>query len=319
MKRTYAVRRSRAAGWARGIGGLAVPVLVMAALGARAGIVPEVAILPVLALGFVLGILARALAAYSLTDIWNTGAEGAGTAILAIVYASPVLALLGLIAGAAAIYPQLTDIATDPENPPRFIESRTSHQWPRPEEVALQQRAYPNITARSYPLPLPEVHLAARKIMEERGWTITRDTRPVTPPQVAATNKAAPSAPEDEEVTRALARKGVMTQSRSEAGATPTREATAGAERPPIPMTPSTVSALEAISPTPVFGFVDDVVVRLRATANGTDVDMRSASRQGEHDLGQNARRIRSFLSALDKTLQPPDAAGATGIASIGR
>jgi hypothetical protein len=319
MKRTYAVRRSRAAGWARGIGGLAVPVLVMAALGARAGIVPEVAILPVLALGFVLGLLAVALAAYSLTDIWTTGAEGAGTAILAIVYASPVLALLGLIAGAAAMYPRLTDVATDPINPPRFIASSTSHQWPRPEEIALQQEAYPKIAAHSYPLPLPQVHLAAWKIMENRGWTITRDTQPIAPPQAAATHKAAPSAPEDEEVTRALARKGVMTQSRGEAVATPKLTATPGANLPRIPTTPSTVSALEATAPTPVFGFVDDVVVRLRATANGTEVDMRSASRQGEHDLGQNDRRIRSFLAALDKTLQPPDAAGSTGVASIGR
>ena len=48
------------------------------------------------------------------------------------------------------------------------------------------------------------------------------------------------------------------------------------------------------------FGFVDDVVVRVRALdPNHTRVDVRSASRVGVSDLGTNTRRIRRFLQAL--------------------
>ena len=48
------------------------------------------------------------------------------------------------------------------------------------------------------------------------------------------------------------------------------------------------------------FGFVDDVIVRVRALdPNRTRVDVRSASRVGVSDLGTNARRIRRFLLDL--------------------
>lgn len=43
-----------------------------------------------------------------------------------------------------------------------------------------------------------------------------------------------------------------------------------------------------------------DVAIRVTADEDSTLVDMRSASRYGRHDLGDNARRIASFLGDLD-------------------
>jgi len=51
------------------------------------------------------------------------------------------------------------------------------------------------------------------------------------------------------------------------------------------------------------YGFTDDVVVRLVQTPVGTRVDVRSKSRVGRSDLGQNAKRIRIFLSKLQAAL----------------
>lgn len=48
------------------------------------------------------------------------------------------------------------------------------------------------------------------------------------------------------------------------------------------------------------FGFVDDVVIRVAESAQGTRVDMRSKSRVGRSDLGANAQRIEAFLADLD-------------------
>ncbi|ALK09671.1 DUF1499 domain-containing protein [Blastochloris viridis] len=62
---------------------------------------------------------------------------------------------------------------------------------------------------------------------------------------------------------------------------------------------------IEAVVRTLVFGFRDDVVVRIRATAEGSRIDVRSASRIGLHDLGANARRIKSLLADIDEW-QPP-------------
>ena len=56
---------------------------------------------------------------------------------------------------------------------------------------------------------------------------------------------------------------------------------------------------LEATDTTFFFGFKDDIVVRIRAEADGTRVDVRSKSRLGMGDMGTNARRIQAFQSAL--------------------
>lgn len=60
---------------------------------------------------------------------------------------------------------------------------------------------------------------------------------------------------------------------------------------------------IEAVSRTPIMGFREDVVVRVRADGDGARLDVRSASRYGTHDLGSNASRIRSLIDAVDEIL----------------
>jgi len=57
---------------------------------------------------------------------------------------------------------------------------------------------------------------------------------------------------------------------------------------------------IEAVARTPIMGFRDDVVIRISPLGQGARVDMRSASRFGDHDLGSNASRIRSLLEDID-------------------
>jgi uncharacterized protein (DUF1499 family) len=56
---------------------------------------------------------------------------------------------------------------------------------------------------------------------------------------------------------------------------------------------------LEATDTTLLFGFKDDIVVRVSPEGTGSRVDARSVSRVGRSDFGVNAKRIRSFLKAL--------------------
>jgi uncharacterized protein (DUF1499 family) len=60
---------------------------------------------------------------------------------------------------------------------------------------------------------------------------------------------------------------------------------------------------IEAVALTPIMGFREDVVVRVRADGEGARVDMRSASRYGPHDLGGNAARITRLLEEIDEIL----------------
>jgi uncharacterized protein (DUF1499 family) len=58
---------------------------------------------------------------------------------------------------------------------------------------------------------------------------------------------------------------------------------------------------IEAVDTTPIMGFSDDIVVRVRSSAGGTLLDLRSVSRVGISDLGTNASRIRTFQRAFQQ------------------
>ena len=60
---------------------------------------------------------------------------------------------------------------------------------------------------------------------------------------------------------------------------------------------------LEATATTQWFGFQDDVVIRVRATDEGSELDIRSKSRVGRSDVGKNAERIRAFRERLQMHL----------------
>ena len=77
-----------------------------------------------------------------------------------------------------------------------------------------------------------------------------------------------------------------------------------------VPPRPGRDGRIEAMVRTLPFGFRDDVVVRVRATPDGARVDVRSASRVGEHDLGTNARRVRALLDDIDEWEPPATKAG---------
>ena len=52
---------------------------------------------------------------------------------------------------------------------------------------------------------------------------------------------------------------------------------------------------IEAVDRSRIFGFIDDIVLRITAQETGSRIDLRSASRAGVSDLGVNAERIRRF------------------------
>jgi uncharacterized protein (DUF1499 family) len=58
-------------------------------------------------------------------------------------------------------------------------------------------------------------------------------------------------------------------------------------------------SRIEATATTLLFGFNDDIVIRITPAGSGSRVDVRSVSRVGRSDLGVNAKRIREFLREL--------------------
>jgi uncharacterized protein (DUF1499 family) len=56
---------------------------------------------------------------------------------------------------------------------------------------------------------------------------------------------------------------------------------------------------IEATATTLLFGFKDDVVIRVRPQDAGSVVDVRSLSRIGGSDIGTNAKRVRAYLRTV--------------------
>ena len=70
---------------------------------------------------------------------------------------------------------------------------------------------------------------------------------------------------------------------------------------------------LEATDQTMVVGFTDDIIVRVEGNATRSRIDVRSASRYGQADLGQNATRVRRFLAEMQSRVDGTFATTAAG------
>jgi uncharacterized protein (DUF1499 family) len=61
---------------------------------------------------------------------------------------------------------------------------------------------------------------------------------------------------------------------------------------------------IEAVARTPIMGFRDDVVVRIRAEPDGARIDARSSSRYGTFDFGTNAARLRGLINEIEDAIR---------------
>jgi uncharacterized protein (DUF1499 family) len=77
--------------------------------------------------------------------------------------------------------------------------------------------------------------------------------------------------------------------------------------RAPQPRQPGHI---EAVAKTPVLGLREDIAIRIAPDSDGSRVDIRSASRYFEHDLGSNAERVSKLIddinTAAENTVEKP-------------
>jgi uncharacterized protein (DUF1499 family) len=247
-------RRSLLAVWAQRLSLLAVPVLIIAAFGHRAGMMAATPTYATMALGFSLAALGVIAALAAFEGIWRDGRKGVGPALGGLLLGLAILVLPLVGAWKLVTYPRLTDISTDLDDPPEFLlalDDRPADAAPLDppdeEEADLQRDGYPDIVPRHYPVGTARVFEDALAIAGKSGWTMLGSQKP------------------------------------EEHG---------------------NVGRIEAVDSTLLFGFRQDIVIRIVPDGEGALVDMRSAARNGAHDLGANAERIRTFFTELDASLQ---------------
>jgi Protein of unknown function (DUF1499) len=261
---------SRLAIWARRIALFSLAATFIAVVIVRSGALEIVPALSTLAGALVLACIAILLAFGAGIVIWRHGIGGGRHAVTALLIGGALIAYPTYLGLRASRLPAIFDISTDPIDPPQF------------DAIARLRPRDAN--------PITYAGLYAAEQQHSAYPDIEPDDTSATPQDAyAAAMKV---------ITK---RKWRVVDSRPPQGPLPrvidARAAQAASVRDGV---------IEAVARTPILGFRDDVVVRIRPTVDGARIDVRSASRYGRHDLGTNAKRVRSLIDDIDDVLSVP-------------
>ncbi|MBY2940969.1 MULTISPECIES: DUF1499 domain-containing protein [Rhizobium] len=261
-------------------GGLATPYLVLLLIAAAGG-----------------ALLSVMLAAVGLRSLWMTGAEGGLAALAALIFAAFPLGLGAYATERYMTRPDIYDVSTDPVSAPDWLSPPHSDQiWLKrnvqvtPEDREKQLAAYPELTGRRYEGALDRVLEAVRKVAKMSGITITKSSGDTEPDRDAEDRPVKPPQPGDDAVADAPDTIPVPTPR-------PYDDDVAKLIRGVNGVT------LQGTTRTLILGLRFDIIIRLREEAETTFVDIRIASRYGQHDLGFSAEIAGDYLKALDAEL----------------
>ncbi|MDX3925491.1 MAG: DUF1499 domain-containing protein [Shinella sp.] len=286
---------SHAAHWSRRFALFAFALFLAAALAHRFGPLTTPHFLTFAGFATLLAAIAVVLAAIGLQRLWQVGAKGGKASFVALL-----LSLLPLGAAAFAAYgylwrPAIYDVTTDTAAPPPWlVQPAAAQDWlPRSPIVTAADRqvqlaAYPGLTGRRYEGALDRVYQGVRKVAEENGIEITGEEGL-------------------ENVAADLEDLVIDPQAQSPAG-NALDQVPIPLDRPALEFEPPRAGEasdvlLQGEWRSLVFGFRFDLVIRLREEAETTLVDMRVASRYGQHDLGISDAFAERYLKALDAEL----------------
>jgi hypothetical protein len=178
-------RRSRLAPASAYLALLAIPVLVIAAIGHRNGQLGATPTYAVMAAGFSLAALAIIMALTAFAGIWRDGRRGAFAAARGLIVGLLVLAIPAIGAWKLVTLPRLVDISTDTDDPPQFERAQFDRGPddepivdPGVEEISAQHDAYPDIVSRHYPVSTARVYQEAKAIADSAGWRVLEAREP---------------------------------------------------------------------------------------------------------------------------------------------
>jgi len=178
---------SRLAIWARRLAAFSLPVVALAIVIERAGVLEIIPGLATFAAALVMAFIAVLLALASLIGIWRHGIEGLGAALTALAIGIALLAYPSLLAVRAYRLPMISDITTDPIDPPRFetigrLRTRLANPIAYAGLYAAEQQkaAYPDIAPLDTDANAQSAYEAAMAVITKRRWQVI-NTRPPQP------------------------------------------------------------------------------------------------------------------------------------------
>ena len=259
---------SRLAVWARRIALFSLAATVISVIVVRSGALEIVPALSTFAGALMLAAVAILLALCALVVIWFEGVAGAKQAIAALFIGLALIAYPAYLGIKAWRLPAIYDITTDPIDPPRF--DAIARLRPRDANPITYEGLY----------AAEQQHAAYPDIEPDLTDSTAQESY-------------------DAAMRVITKRKWRIVDARPPQGGQPVAN-------PHAPQPTIRDGIVEAIARTPIMGFRDDIVVRIRATSDGARIDVRSASRYGRHDFGANASRVLNLISDIDDVLALP-------------
>lgn len=181
MKR-YPVYVSSLARISRIVGAVAFPLLLLAVVAHRSGVL----VLEAMAFGIILaclvGVAAILMGVISYGQLWTRGGIGASSATWGIIYGS--LAVLPGLAFGYFLFSgtRALDVSTNRVDPPAIHKVEEGGQVLRSIreiQTAMRQPLVPeDIVSRRYRVDPAQLHVAALKAARRSGWTITKIVEP---------------------------------------------------------------------------------------------------------------------------------------------
>jgi uncharacterized protein (DUF1499 family) len=175
---------SRLAIWGRRIAVFSLAVAALAILIERADLLEIVPVLVTFGAALALAMLAILLALASFISLWNNGGPGFAQAITALLIGVGLIAYPGYLAYQGYGLPAITDVTTDPIDPPRFevvarLRPPNSSIYPGLATAELQKEAWPDIEPLLVSVSPKAAYDGAMAVITKRKWRVVDARAPL--------------------------------------------------------------------------------------------------------------------------------------------
>ena len=168
---------SRLAAWSRRLALFALAVAAISILIVRSNLLEIEPALATFGAALVFAALAILLSFPAFVVIWRTGKSGLGSAIAGMMLGLLLLIYPAYLGYKATKLPPISDITTDPDNPPRFdvlVRQRPGDRiaYPGAAAAEMQQKAYPEAMPLQVNAPVKLTFDIALALVTKRKWHV---------------------------------------------------------------------------------------------------------------------------------------------------
>ncbi len=175
------IRTSKWAIWARRLGSVAIPLVVLPVLMHREGFIDAAAFLVLILFAGAIAALAVLVSLGALVRLWFSGDQGWARALVGLFLGLVCLAPFGWYGALSLRYPPVNDLATAPRSVLPLIFEPDTAAMPPPRLLLPEQQetVFPNAATRGYPLDVIQIFALVDHLVTANGWEVRRRIEPL--------------------------------------------------------------------------------------------------------------------------------------------